>query len=111
MSKYLGADGVTFLWQKIKAYVANQVPTKTSDLTNDSGFISTESDPVFRGSAAHGISSSDISLGCEVIKRIRSNPSISLTLRSSSGKSGSPSRSFPYELTFCPKRVISFTPL
>ena len=38
------------------------VPTKTSDLTNDSGFITgyTETDPVFTSSAAHGISASDI---------------------------------------------------
>lgn len=38
------------------------IPTKTSDLTNDSGYITgyTESDPVFTASAAHGISSSDI---------------------------------------------------
>lgn len=39
------------------------VPTKTSDLTNDSGYITgyTETDPVFLASAAHGISASDIS--------------------------------------------------
>ena len=39
------------------------VPTKTSDLNNDSGFITgyTETDPVFTASAAHGISSNDIS--------------------------------------------------
>lgn len=39
------------------------VPTATSDLTNDSGFITgyTETDPVFTASAAHGITSSDIS--------------------------------------------------
>lgn len=39
------------------------VPTKTSDLTNDSGFITsyTETDPIFVASAAHGIASSDIS--------------------------------------------------
>lgn len=39
------------------------VPTKVSDLTNDSGFISsyTETDPVFLASAAHDISASDIS--------------------------------------------------
>ena len=38
------------------------VPTKVSDLTNDSGFITsyTETDPVFTASAAHGISLSDI---------------------------------------------------
>lgn len=39
------------------------IPTKTSDLTNDSGFITgyTETDPVFSASASSGISSSDIS--------------------------------------------------
>lgn len=36
------------------------IPTATSDLLNDSGFITTETDPVFTASAAHGISSSDI---------------------------------------------------
>ena len=39
------------------------IPTKTSDLTNDSGFITsyTETDPIFTASAAHGITSSNIS--------------------------------------------------
>ena len=37
------------------------IPTKVSDLNNDSGFISSETDPVFSASAASGISSSDIS--------------------------------------------------
>ena len=37
------------------------IPSKTSDLTNDSGFLTSETDPVFSASAAHGISSSDIS--------------------------------------------------
>lgn len=43
--------------------VISQIPTNTSDLTNDSGYITgyTETDPVFTASAAHGISSSDIS--------------------------------------------------
>lgn len=38
------------------------VPTATSDLTNDSGFITsyTETDPVFTASAAHGITSANI---------------------------------------------------
>lgn len=38
------------------------IPTKTSELTNDSGFITsyTETDPVFNASAAHGITSNDI---------------------------------------------------
>ena len=39
------------------------IPSKTSDLSNDSGFITgyTETDPVFTASAAAGITSSDIS--------------------------------------------------
>jgi hypothetical protein len=42
---------------------AIDVPTKTSDLTNDSGFITgyTETDPIFSASAAAGISATDIS--------------------------------------------------
>ena len=38
------------------------IPSKTSDLTNDSGFITgyTETDPIFSASAASGITSSDI---------------------------------------------------
>lgn len=42
--------------------LTSDVPTKVSDLTNDSGFISsyTETDPVFSASAASGITSSDI---------------------------------------------------
>lgn len=41
---------------------AVSIPTKVSDLTNDSGFITsyTETDPVFTASAAAGISSTDI---------------------------------------------------
>lgn len=56
----------------IQTFSANQstnatanitVPTKTSDLTNDSGYITgyTETDPVFSASAASGITSSNIS--------------------------------------------------
>ena len=43
-------------------YIKNKptIPTKVSDLSNDSGFISSESDPVYSASAASGISSSDI---------------------------------------------------
>lgn len=36
------------------------IPTKTSDLTNDSGFIASESDPIFSASDAFGITASDI---------------------------------------------------
>lgn len=38
-NKYLDNDGVLYLWNKVKALVSGAVPTKTSDLTNDSGFI------------------------------------------------------------------------
>ena len=43
-------------------YIKNKptIPTKTSDLTNDSGFIATETDPIFTASPAHGISAADI---------------------------------------------------
>lgn len=43
-------------------YIKNKptIPTKVSDLSNDSGFISSESDPIYSASAASGISSSDI---------------------------------------------------
>lgn len=36
---YLDKDGLTYFWSKIKAYFTSIVPSKTSDLTNDSGFI------------------------------------------------------------------------
>lgn len=43
-----------------KYATTSQIPTKTSQLTNNSGFITSESDPVFSASAAAGITSSDI---------------------------------------------------
>ena len=39
---------------------AISIPTKVSDLTNDSGFLTSESDPVFVASVAHDITSTDI---------------------------------------------------
>lgn len=41
---------------------SSDIPTKTSDLTNDSGFITgyTETDPIFSASAAAGITSANI---------------------------------------------------
>lgn len=41
---------------------APSVPTKTSDITNDSGFIVTETDPVFSASQAHNITSTHITV-------------------------------------------------
>ena len=44
-------------------YIKNKptIPSNTSDLNNDSGFITQETDPVFSASAASGITSSNIS--------------------------------------------------
>lgn len=39
---------------------STSIPSKISDLTNDSGYIDTETDPVFSASVAAGITSSDI---------------------------------------------------
>lgn len=46
MAKYLDITGLTYFWERIKAYIG-VIPTKTSDLINDSGFITTyvETDP------------------------------------------------------------------
>lgn len=45
------------------AYIKNKpsIPSKTSDLTNDSGFLTSETDPVFTASVAYGIDAEDIS--------------------------------------------------
>lgn len=60
-------DGST--WQELGTAVdlsgyalSSSLPTKVSDLTNDSGFITsyTETDPIFSASVAAGITSSDI---------------------------------------------------
>lgn len=46
----LDDNGVLYLWNKIKAYVTSKLPTKTSQLTNDSGFITSGDIP--EGAAA-----------------------------------------------------------
>lgn len=43
-----------------KGNVTLKIPTKTSHLTNDSGFLTTETDPIFSASAAAGITAADI---------------------------------------------------
>lgn len=65
-NKYLDNDGVLYLWNKVKSLVSGAVPTKTSDLTNDSGFITSAdvpegasastSTPLMDGTAAVGTS-------------------------------------------------------
>lgn len=45
MSKFLNGDGVLYLWGKIKTYVGSVLPTKVSQLTNDSKFITIDDVP------------------------------------------------------------------
>lgn len=44
---YLDNSGLSYFWGKVKTYITSHIPTKTSDLTNDSGYITgyTETDP------------------------------------------------------------------
>ena len=61
-----GGGGVTDVWQNGESVLDGTigkvtVPTNTSDLTNDSGFIATETDPVFGASPAKNITASNIS--------------------------------------------------
>ena len=44
-SKYLDNNGVLYFWQKIKELVTKNKVTKTSELTNDSGFITSADVP------------------------------------------------------------------
>lgn len=37
--KFADATGIAELWSKVKSYISGVLPTKTSDLTNDSGYI------------------------------------------------------------------------
>lgn len=44
-NKYLDENGLLYFWGKVKTYVASVLPTKTSELTNDSGFITSADVP------------------------------------------------------------------
>lgn len=48
--KFLDDNGLVYLWSKIKAKITASLPTKTSELTNDSGFITSSDIP--EGAAA-----------------------------------------------------------
>ena len=37
--KYLDKAGLTYFWEKIKSAISDAIPTKTSDLTNDSNYV------------------------------------------------------------------------
>lgn len=45
MSNFLDLNGLLYVWEKIKAHVTNSLPTKTSQLTNDSGYITKDDVP------------------------------------------------------------------
>jgi hypothetical protein len=53
---FLNSDGLIYLWSKIKNYISTNLPSKTSDLTNDAGFITsyTETDPTVPSWAKQG---------------------------------------------------------
>lgn len=46
MAKFLDSNGLLYFWQQLKT----KIPSKTSDLTNDSGFITSSDIP--EGAAA-----------------------------------------------------------
>lgn len=58
--KALDENGVLYLWGKVKTYVATAIaniklPSKTSDLTNDSGFITAKDVPDASASVKGGV--------------------------------------------------------
>lgn len=46
---YLDNTGLSYFWSKIKALVNSLIPTKVSDLQNDSGFITLADLPIYDG--------------------------------------------------------------
>ena len=73
------------------AFIQNKpsIPTKTSDLTNDSGFITsyTETDPVFTASAAYGITSADITNWNDVLSNYVSYTNLPIQIQDNCSKS------------------------
>ena len=53
-------NGVELSGNKTTSQLGINIPTKTSDLTNDSGFLTSESEPAFNSSVAKNITSNDI---------------------------------------------------
>lgn len=66
------------------------IPSKTSDLTNDSGFLTsyTETDPIFSASAAAGITSTDISNWNAKVSDDKTWNGVTLDKTSSAGYTG-----------------------
>lgn len=53
-TQYLDKTGLAYFWGKIKDYISGALPTKTSDLTNDSGFIDSPNIPYLTCATAAG---------------------------------------------------------
>ena len=53
-------NGVELSGNKTTSQLGINIPTKTSDLTNDSGFLTSESEPAFNSSVAKNITNNDI---------------------------------------------------
>jgi hypothetical protein len=62
-AKNITSSEVTILSNTSGVNTGDQViPTKVSDLTNDSGFLTSETDPVFTASPAYNITSSEVTV-------------------------------------------------
>lgn len=46
---YLDNTGLSYFWSKIKALVNSLIPTKVSDLQNDSGYLTIDTLPKYDG--------------------------------------------------------------
>ena len=53
-------NGVVLSGNKTTSQLGINIPTKTSDLTNDSGFLTSETEPAFNSSVAKNITNADI---------------------------------------------------
>ena len=46
---YLDNSGLSYFWSKIKAFVNSLIPTKVSELQNDSGYLTLSTLPKYDG--------------------------------------------------------------
>lgn len=60
--QYLDKTGLAYFWGKIKAYISSVLPTKTSDLTNDSGFINSPNIPYLTCATAANVAAKTTTL-------------------------------------------------
>ena len=48
-NRFLDETGLIYFWNKIKTYFSSIIPTKVSDLTNDAGYLTLSTLPVYDG--------------------------------------------------------------